>query len=56
MPLLNFIAVVGNVVFFVFLAVWRVRLGPAWVDQLNMLKPFFFFLLFPSSSPPGDPC
>lgn len=55
MPPLNFIAVVGNVVFFVFLAVWRVRLGPPWVDQLNVLKPFFS-LLFPSLSPPGDTC
>lgn len=46
MPLLHSISVVGNVVFLLLLAVWRMRLGTPWVDQLNVLKPVFscFFL------------
>lgn len=47
MLLANFISVVGNVVFNLLLAVWRARLGPPWVDQLNVLKPIFSCLFLP---------
>lgn len=47
MLLLNFISVGGNVVFHLLLAMWRARLGPPWVDQLNVLEPSFSCLFLP---------